>query len=209
MSQRLTPDQIRQAAVAAGFESRAVQALLQVETGGSGYDAKTGYLLIQFEPSWFRRLLPKPLAAALNQAAAVKRTAPANLTDEQAALLANWELTQANQVEGQVRERIAFDAATRIDQKTAQLATSWGLPQMMGFNHAACGFNTVAEMVESFRQSEANQLAAMLRWIRSKPLLASALKKKEWGVVAYHYNGVAYKQFKYDTRLAAAYASLS
>jgi hypothetical protein len=204
MSIRLTPDQIASAAAAAGYEPRAVRAVIQVETGGSGYDATTGYLLIQFEPSWFRRLLPKATLAAIT--AAGKAPAP---TAAQKQLLVDWQVTQANAVEGQARERLAFDAACRIDKHAALLSTSWGLPQMMGFNAQACGYKTVEEMVEAFRQSEANQVAGMLGFIKSKPAMAAALKKKDWAVLAYYYNGAGYKAFNYDRRLAAAYNALA
>jgi hypothetical protein len=204
MSIRLTPDQIASAAAAAGYEPRAVRAVIQVETGGSGYDAITGWLLIQFEPSWFRRLLPKAKLAAIT--AAAKAPKP---TTEQAKLVADWQLTQGNGVEGQARERVAFDAACRIDKHTAQLSTSWGLPQMMGFNYAACGYKSVEDMVEAFRVSEANQVAGMLGFIKSNPKMAAALKKKDWAVLAYYYNGAGYKAFNYDRRLAAAYNSLA
>jgi hypothetical protein len=204
MGIKLTPAQVGEAATAAGFEPRAVRAVIQVETGGSGYDAITGYLLIQFEPAWFKRLLPKAKLAAIN--AAAKAKAP---TAEQVGLLADWRATQANLVEGQVRERLAFDAATRIDAHAAQLATSWGLPQMMGFNAQACGYATVEAMVEAFRVSEANQVAGMLRFIKGNTKMAGALKQKDWGILAYYYNGPAYKQFNYDKRLATAYAQLT
>lgn len=242
MSNKLTPIQLTQAAEAAGFEARAVRAVIQVETGGSGYDSKTGYLLIQFEPSWFRRLLPKKRLAEINVALAARKSDNAafdawrlatakveainaklavadrkplppkpmfRTTEEQSTLIVCWEIVNANQVEGQPRERIAFNAAVRIDARTAQLATSWGLPQMMGFNHVVCGYKTVEQMVEAFRVSEANQVAAMLTFIKSKKAMAGALKKRDWGVLAYYYNGPAYKTFKYDTKLAAAYASLA
>lgn len=202
--ERLTQAKINEVAVAAGFEGRAVRAVLKVETGGRGDDPVTGLLLIQFEPSWFRRLLPKAKLAAINAAAAAKAPTPA-----QVQLLADWQTTQANLVEGQKRERLAFDAATRIDAHTAQLATSWGLPQMMGFNCQACGHTSVEAMVEAFRQSEANQVEAMLRFIKSKKAMADALRDKAWGVLAYYYNGAGYKQFSYDTRLATAYAQLT
>lgn len=207
MSNRLTTDQINAIAEANGFEPRAVRALLQVETGGRGYDKETGYLLIQFEPSWFRRLLPKPIQTELEQARRAKTAG--TLTPKQSALLADWDITQDNKVEGQVRERIAFNAATRISSRTAQLSTSWGLPQLMGFNHTAAGFTSVEGMVEAFRQSEANQLTAMLRWIRSKKVLHFGLLRHEWGVVAYNYNGPAYKNNNYDKKLEAAYNALA
>ncbi|MDO7877724.1 N-acetylmuramidase family protein [Hymenobacter sp. ASUV-10] len=207
MSQKLTSQQLTAAATAAGFEPRAVRAVIKVETGGSGYDKTTGYLLIQFEPSWFRRLLPKALTTAIT--AASTAVAKQAATPAQAALVNDWVATQANGVEGQVKERLAFDAAGRIDKHTADLATSWGLPQMMGFNHQVCGYASVEAMVEAFRQSEANQLTAMLRFIKAKPVMAAALKKKDWGVFAYYYNGAGYKAFNYDKRLAKAYDSLA
>ncbi|UOQ69051.1 N-acetylmuramidase family protein [Hymenobacter volaticus] len=207
MTKKLTPQQLAAAAETAGFEPRAVRAIIKVETGGSGYDRTTGYLLIQFEPSWFRRLLPKDLRQKIASASAtvMKRTA----TAEQITLTQDWAITQANKVEGQVRERQAFDAACRIDRHTAYLATSWGLPQMMGFNYKSCGYSTVEEMIEGFRQSEAKQLAAMLLFIKSKPPMATALKNRDWGVLAYHYNGAGYKVFKYDKKLGLAYEALA
>ncbi|HEX8327452.1 MAG TPA: N-acetylmuramidase family protein [Hymenobacter sp.] len=207
MGKKLTSQQLADAATAAGFEARAVRAIIKVETGGSGYDKTTGYLLIQFEPSWFRRLLPKATTQAI--AAAATADAKKTATPAQAALLHDWLTTQANVVEGQAKERLAFDAACRIDKRVADLSTSWGLPQMMGFNHKACGLASVEALVESFRQSEANQLTAMLRFIKSKPPLAAALRRKDWGVFAYYYNGAGYKAFNYDKRLAKAYASLA
>lgn len=207
MSKTLTPQQLADAATAAGFEPRAVRAVIKVETGGSGYDKTTGYLLIQFEPSWFRRLLPKSTAQVI--AAAAAAVAKSTATPAQQTLLADWYTTQTNAVEGQVKERLAFDAARRIDAHTANLATSWGLPQMMGFNHLACGYPTVEAMIAAFAPAEAVQLAAMLRFIASKSRLAAALRRKDWGIFAYYYNGPGYKDFNYDKRLARAYDSLA
>lgn len=36
----------------------ALLASIEVETGGKGFDDKTGKILIQFEPSWFRKKAP-------------------------------------------------------------------------------------------------------------------------------------------------------
>ena len=202
--QRLTAQQIADAATAAGFEPRAVRAILKVETGGAGYDPATGKLLIQFEPSWFRRKLPAAVLAGITKAQAAQQPTP-----EQATLLQRWQTTQANGVEGQAREWVAFNAAFAIHPVAAMLSTSWGLPQMMGFNHAALGFGSVGGMVDAFKESEANQLRGMLAFINSKPALARAVKAKDWATVAYYYNGAGYKQFNYDRRLAAAYASLT
>lgn len=48
----------------------------------------------------------------------------------------------------------------------------------MGFHYAVEDFNTVEEIAEAFRVSEANQFWAMLKFIKSKPLMASALEKR-------------------------------
>ena len=206
---RLTLPQLTAVATAAGFEPRAVRAILKVETGGAGFDAATGKLLIQFEPSWFRRYLPAAVKAALGAAEQVQHLDAARLSAGQRQLLSNWQTTQANGVEGQAREWLAFNAAFALAPKAALLSTSWGLPQMMGFNYAALGYASVDEMVDAFRASEANQLRGMLRFLSSKPALARAVRAREWAVVAYYYNGAAYKQFNYDKRLAAAYAALA
>lgn len=207
MSEKLTPQQLTDAATAAGFEAQAVRAVIAVETGGRGYDKLTGYLLIQFEPSWFRRLLAKEGRQRL--AAATTAVARQTATPGQQALVQDWATTQGNAVEGQVKERLAFDAASRLDPHAANLATSWGLPQLMGFNCEASGYATVEAMITAFQQSEANQLSAMLRFIKSKPPMAAALRNKAWGVFAYYYNGAGYKAFNYDKRLAKAYNSLA
>lgn len=112
-------------------------------------------------------------------------------------------------MEGQKREWTAFNAAFAIDKKAAMLSTSWGLPQMMGFNFAALGFKSVDALVDAFRESEANQLRGMLAFLNSKPALAKAVRSRDWPMVAYYYNGAGYKQFNYDRRLAAAYATVS
>lgn len=206
MSNKLTTSQITEAAEQAGYDPTVVRALLQVETGGSGYDRKTGYLLIQFEPRWFKKLLGAKARREINTAYA---TPVSQRMGKQADLLSDWFLTQNNKVEGQVAERVAFNAAKRIDEHAALLATSWGLPQMMGFNHKLCEYNTVEEMVESFRQSEANQLAAMLRFIKSKEDLHQAVLDHDWRTIAYFYNGSQYAVHNYHGKLAAAFTALT
>jgi hypothetical protein len=100
----------------------------------------------------------------------------------------------------------------RIDQCTAIagaevacLSTSWGLPQMMGFNHKACGYGTALDMVKSFAESEYNQVEAMVKFIRASPSMLSALNNHDWAGFARRYNGSGYRQNKYDEKLAKAY----
>ena len=112
----------------------------------------------------------------------------------------------ANGVGIQQQEWAAFNSATVIDKIAALKSTSWGLGQVMGFNFKAAGFANVDAMVTSFEESEYNQLKGMLNFIKSTPKMLKALQTKDWATFAKYYNGPQYKDFKYDTRLAAAYA---
>jgi hypothetical protein len=91
-------------------------------------------------------------------------------------------------------------------EEIACLATSWGLPQMMGFNHEACGYSSALDMVKAFSESEYNQVQAMVKFIQSSPKMLIALNTHNWAGFAKRYNGVGYAQNKYDQKLAKAYA---
>jgi hypothetical protein len=111
-----------------------------------------------------------------------------------------------NGVENQTAEWIAFDIASKIDKAAALKSTSWGLGQIMGFNHKAAGYKDPESMVASFEESEYNQLRGMLNFIKANPKMLLGLQTKDWATFAKYYNGPKYKDFKYDTRMAEAYA---
>lgn len=83
-----------------------------------------------------------------------------------------------------------FEAAFAANPSDAMRATSWGGPQIMGFNHAAAGFGTVPEMVEAMADDEAAQLNAFVSLIRSWGL-AGAIRAHDWRAFAARYNGNA------------------
>jgi len=91
-------------------------------------------------------------------------------------------------------------------EEVAALSTSWGLPQMMGFNHNACGYSTALDMVKAFAASEYNQVEAMVQFIKATPAMYTAMKKRDWATFAKYYNGPAYAKNNYDNKLAVAYA---
>jgi hypothetical protein len=190
VSQPLSDQLIRDLSKAYGYEPAALRAIISVETGGIGTDPHTGKLLIQFEPAWFSKLLPKILTA----------------TASQPAQAANWQLIRANKVEGQVAERAAFNAAWAIHPKTAMLATSWGLGQIMGHHYARVGYPTVDAMVDAFKAGgEAEQFKAIVKFFYTDAKLSAALKELNWAGVAYRYNGSNYKVNAYDIKLEQAY----
>lgn len=111
----------------------------------------------------------------------------------------------ANGVENQQAEWKAFNRAWGYDPEAAMQSTSWGMFQIMGFNHRAAGFQTVGEMVDAFKISEMEQAKGACTFIRNNPPMYRALQKKDWATFAHYYNGKHYKKFNYDARLKKAY----
>ncbi|MGH8028051.1 MAG: N-acetylmuramidase family protein [Pseudoxanthomonas sp.] len=95
--------------------------------------------------------------------------------------------------------------AVALDRDAALKATSWGKPQIMGFNHALAGFPNLQAFITAMHHSEGAQLDAFVNFIRNQPLLLSALRAKNWSRFAARYNGPAYAKHDYHGRLAKAY----
>lgn len=101
--------------------------------------------------------------------------------------------------------RVRLHKALAIAGKQAYRWASYGLGQVMGFNAPSLGYNDANDMFERFRQSEANQLDGMLRFIKHNGLL-TALRKGDWRGFAYGYNGRSYATHDYHGRLERAEA---
>jgi hypothetical protein len=83
-------------------------------------------------------------------------------------------------------------------------SASWGMGQVMGFNHEVAGFASAAEMVEAMKSGEDTQVAAMASFL-NKNDLTDALVRKDWASFAKRYNGEDYWKNKYDIKLAEQY----
>ena len=94
--------------------------------------------------------------------------------------------------------------AMKINKVAALRSCSWGMGQIMGFNHSLAGFNSVEDMVEAFTRSELVQLNAMVTFIISAGL-DDELRKGDWRGFARGYNGPAYATHNYHGRLKAAF----
>lgn len=100
------------------------------------------------------------------------------------------------------RER-QFEVAFAHDREDAMRATSWGAPQIMGFNHAAAGFATAPAMVEAMADSEGAQLRAFVALILAWKL-GPALRAHDWRSFAARYNGDA-NVAEYAARIETAW----
>ena len=163
---RLSNNDIAELACDNNLEYAALKAFIEVESGGIGFDSKTGKIIIQFEPSWFKKKAPY---------------APSGV----------WSV---NKVDVQSKEWIAFNDAFKKNANAAMESTSIGLMQVMGFHYKTLGFKNVGAMWDFAKVSERNQVDLGVRFIVSHNSLYKALKEKNWHLVAYYYNGSAYKE---------------
>lgn len=87
-------------------------------------------------------------------------------------------------------------------------SASWGIGQVMGFNHVSAGHASALEMVKVMVQSEDAQLQAMVGFLTHNGA-AAALKSQNWAKFARIYNGANYAQNQYDIKLEQEYARFS
>jgi len=182
---RLSDIDVARTARVIGASEDAIRAVIEVETSGGGFD-KQGRPKMLFEPHVFYRELGE----------GPKRTT----AEAQGLAYPKWG---AKPYPADSYSRLA--TAIRIDANAALRSASWGLGQIMGFNHRAAGFASAGDMVEAFCASEKAGLEAMVRFIESEGL-DDDLRRLDWSGFARGYNGAGYAQHGYHTRLAAAYA---
>lgn len=164
-----------------------LHAFIDVETTGTGFDSE-GRPKILFERHKFYNYVPLAFRAkAIDQGLAHKTPGGYGKESEQY---------------GKLFKAIA------IDRKAALYSCSWGLGQIMGFNHKLAGYDTVEAMVKAFMDDEENHLRAAVTFIQNTGL-ATALRNHNWAAFAKGYNGANYKINNYDKKLADAFAKWS
>ena len=87
-------------------------------------------------------------------------------------------------------------------------SASWGIGQVMGFNHKVAGYSTAQKMVEAMVQTEDAQLAGMVNFMVGNDL-AGPLKNQDWAAFARKYNGKDFAEHQYDVNLEQQYARFS
>lgn len=104
------------------------------------------------------------------------------------------------------REAMFTDAFDR-DPERAMAATSWGGPQIMGFNAEAAGYANARAMVVAMAEDESEHLAAFLRLI-DKWGLITVLSAHDWTRFAARYNGSG-QAATYGAKIETAYRKLT
>lgn len=95
--------------------------------------------------------------------------------------------------------------ATSLNPDAAFQSASYGMFQIIGENYAMCKYADPLQFVMAMCLTEGSQLQAFIEFVKARGL-ASALRHHDWATFAKGYNGTAYRQNQYDTKLAAAYA---
>jgi N-acetylmuramidase len=98
--------------------------------------------------------------------------------------------------------------AAMLNEEAALKSASWGAFQILGENHVASGFTTVAGFVEAMMREEADHLAAFVQFIIANSGMHKALKNKKWATFASLYNGPTYADNDYDTKMQTTYDEL-
>lgn len=101
-------------------------------------------------------------------------------------------------------DRLALAAS--LDREAALKSASWGKFQIMGFNFSAAGFTTLQAFINAMYASEGAHLDAFVAFIKSQGL-AAPLRERRWADFALRYNGPAYAENNYHTKLAKAFAA--
>lgn len=171
-----------------GVSLAAFKAVLEVASGGSGFDQAKRPTAV-FERHIFyhqlqdKRLRSKAVRAGLAYPRWGERPYPAS----------------SDETYDEIRRAIA------IDQEAALISTAWGLGQVMGYNYRLCRCRSVEHLVEEAMSSEAIQLYHMVSVILALGL-SDELAVLDWVGFAKGYAGPGYSRTAYDERLAQAYA---
>ena len=105
-------------------------------------------------------------------------------------------------------EHARLAEAVALDRHAAMESASWGKFQIMGFNYASAGFDSLQSFVTAMYQGEGRQLEAFVAFIQHEGM-AVFLRDRRWADFARRYNGVNFAINSYDTKLAAAYKALT
>jgi len=126
-----------------------LHAFIDAETRGTGFDSQ-GRPRILFERHIFYRELPKELRSKAVKAG-LASTKPGGYGKES-------------------EQYPKLEKAMAIHPEAALRACSWGLAQVMGFNHKLAGWPTIESFVEAMKADEENHLLAAGNSIKSAGL---------------------------------------
>lgn len=186
----LSEDDFVRAAAELQIEPALIKAVQEVETGGRSGFLTDGRPVILFEGHIFWKELKK------------RGLDPQDYKDGNGDILyARW--TKEHYLGGSA-EYGRLEKARSIHEEAALCSASWGMFQIMGFNHKLCGFERVSDFTATQYRSEGEQLLSFAAFVRNSSCL-DPLRAKDWRGFARCYNGPGYQANAYHTKLEKAY----
>lgn len=186
---RIPWSDIEKTARGLGLEPCALAAVCEVESAGDGF-LPDGRPKILFEGQVFWRELKK---AGLD---------PARYAGSQPDII--YPQWTKEHYQGGGREYDRLKRAQKIHEDAALKSASWGAFQIMGFNHALCGFDRVHDFAQAMGGGYPAQLKALGGFLAARGLVRP-LKVHDWSAFARGYNGPGYAANRYDEKLRRAY----
>jgi hypothetical protein len=186
---------------ATGLAPAAAVGVLCVESSGQGM-TDAGRLIIRFEHHVFWDRWGKHHPDAFGAHFAFDRTK--RWTGHKYRLRATdpWKPAHV----GQGTEWEAFSLARTLHEPAALQSISMGAPQIMGFNHAAIGYDSARAMFDRFAADERYHILGLFDFVKGgarTSRMLEALRRREFEQFATHYNGNG-QAAVYGARIRAA-----
>ncbi|MFQ2050958.1 N-acetylmuramidase domain-containing protein [Aeromonas veronii] len=188
---QLTITDLQQAADRLGVELAKLATFAQVEAAGEGFDECQRPRILFERHVFFKQITKQQGEAEANR-----------LTGLYPALCN----PKRGGYQGGPAEWARLQTAMTLHRAAAIESASWGMFQVMGYHWQALGYASAEDWLASMQRSETEHLRAVVGFIELDPVLHKALKAGKWADVARRYNGSAYKENRYDTKLAKAHA---
>lgn len=182
----LTDADFAKAAEALNCDVPAIRAVATVESGGRTGFLNDGRPMILFEAHIFSRLTGHKYDASHPNISSL-----------------TWNKAL---YKGGAGEWDRMAEAGRLNTAAAMKSTSWGMFQILGQNYALCGYPDWIPFVNDMKNA-GEQLLAFVAFVKSAKL-DDELRTHNWAGFARGYNGTAYRENQYDTKLADAYARI-
>lgn len=207
VTRNLTEADIAQAAAANGLKPAHIKAVIAVESNGGWFtdmradildaDGPGGFIdgdmpKILFEAHWFDKFTDGQF-----------RISHPNLSSK------SWN--RALYVGGQ-GEYLRLHRAMLLAEEAALKSASWGMFQIMGFNHEKVGYPNVFEFVTAMKVSELKHIEAFLKFVKASSYkgknLLTALQQNDFDTFTGGYNGTGQIPV-YSAKMKAAFKKFS
>ena len=189
-----------------GIELAAFLAIVRVETTGSGFDPQTHKLLLRFEVHKFWEVWGKENRAEFYRKFKFNQEFP--WKEHKYCPYSNpagvWKDVHASQFTEHEAFNLAKDCVKFGSINPVYECASYGLPQIMGFNHDLVGFKTAKDLYEYMNKTEKHQLYVFFDFIQRNEYLVKAIRDKNWFRFAKIYNGPGQPEW-YAERLEKFY----